>query len=269
MRAISPDGQHVAVNIFSGEQRDIWVFDLARGTETRLTFDGQNLYPVWSPDGKKIIYASRRNTEAHHPLYVKPADGSGQPEVLVANVLPTALISISGDGRYLALQVNSDQPGWNFDILGVDLEGDRKPFPVVRTPALEALPSLSPDGKWLAYTSNESGRSEVFITAFPPGGAKWQVSTAGGYWPRWRGDGKELFFSVTDDRIMVVDVSSTANSVTLGTPHLLFQVRMQGVPLGQYDVTSDGKKFLVNSLNTQGSSNPLTPVTNWPSELKK
>jgi Tol biopolymer transport system component len=266
--AISPDGRQVAVNIRKGIDGDIWIFDLVRGTETRLMFDGKSLYPIWSADGKKIIYAGSDQNE-HRVLYSKPVDNSGPPQTLIPDIGQTVWFSASADGRYLALMRSSDQPGWAFDIWGVDLQGDRKPFPVVRTPFLEGVPSLSPDGKWLAYTSNENGDSDIYITSFPAGGAKWQVSTGGGTQPHWRGDGKELFFSVTNNRIMAVDVAATANSITLGTPHPLFQANMQGAPLGQFDVTRDGKKFLLNSLNTQGGSSPLTLVTNWPAELRK
>lgn len=254
---------------------DVWVFDLRRGTQTRLTFDGKNAYPIWTPDGKKIIYATfsddkpdvNRGIRADI-LKIKAADNSGPEQ----NLLPSpsdfaAFPSISADGRHLVFQSNGAKTGW--DVWGVDLQGERKPFPLVQTPFLELLPSISPDGKWVAYISNETGRTEVYITTFAGDGAKWQVSTDGGREPRWRGDGKELFFSAHDSSIMAVDISTENNTLVLGTPHLLFRARMQSAPLGQFDVTHDGKKFLVNSVNAQGGSNPLTLVTNWAAALKK
>ena len=274
--AISPDGREVALTRGQLDHPigDVWVFDLRRGTETRLTFDGKSAYPIWTPDGKKIIYAvfsddkPELNTGARADiLKIKAADNSGVEQ----NLLPSAsnfaaFPSISADGQRLVFQTIGHKTAW--DIWGVDLQGERKPFPLAQTPFLELLPSISPNGRWVAYISNETGRAEVFITAFSGGGAKWQVSTDGGREPRWRGDGKELFFSAQDSSIMAVDVSTQNNTVVLGTPHLLFRARMQSAPLGQFDVTRDGKKFLINSVNAQGGSNPLTLLTNWSAELK-
>ena len=275
--AISPDGRQVVFTKGKLDHPigDVWVVDLARGTQTRLTFNGNNAYPIWSPDGKHVIYArfapgppDVRTGFPSNVLKSKPADNGGpEQDMLPPNAGEVIFPSISADGRYLAFQRPNEKTGW--DIWGVDLKGDRKPFPMVQTPLLEVNPSISPDGKWLAYISNESGQTEVYITAFPSGGPKWQVSTEGGREIRWRGDGKELFFSVHDNTIMAVDVSSEHNTIVLGTPHLLFHASMQSVPLGQFDVTRDGKKFLVNSINAQGGSNPLTLVTNWTAELKK
>lgn len=266
---ISPDGSRVAVvNTGTAESAgDIWVFDLVRGTQMRLTFDGNSSFPTWSADGKKIFYLNYTpNSDAERVLYTRAADNSS-PEEKVVDVGLAAYSSISADGRYMAIMRSGGKT--LFDIWGLDLSGDRKLFPVLQSPFQDVVPELSPDGKWLAYVNNESGRNEVYITSFPKAAAKWQVSVSGAVRPRWRGDGKELFFSVGTTGIMAVDVTTTGNSVTLGTPHLLFHANMQSGPLGQYDVTRDGKKFLVNSQNTQGGPNPLTLVTNWTSELQR
>ena len=275
--AISPDGRQVALTKGQLDHPigDVWVFDVQRGTETRLTFDGKSAYPIWAPDGKKIIYASfsankpdAKTGERQDVLKIKAADNSGAEQDLVPPTLNFAAFpSISADGQHLVFQTRGAKTAW--DVWGLDLRGNRKPFPVVQTPFLELLPSISPDGKWVAYVSNETGRSEIFITAFAGGQAKWQVSSSGGREPRWRGDGKELFFSANDSSIMAVDVSTDNSTVLLGTPHLLFRARMQSAPLGQFDVTRDGKKFLINSVNAQGGSNPLTLLSNWMAELKK
>lgn len=149
------------------------------------------------------------------------------------------------------------------------LFGDRKPFPVVQTAFDKNGPVLSPDGKWLAYHTNESGRNEVYISAFPGGGAKWQVSTNGGTSPRWRKDGKELFFLDPADNVVAVDVNTANNAVRLGVAHSLFQANVIERQSGPYDVTADGKKFLVNVGDLKEGSEPLTLVLNWTAELKK
>jgi serine/threonine protein kinase len=270
--AISPDGRRIAVTINQAPDHpigDIWIFDLSRGTRMRVTFDGKSAYPIWADGGRKLLFAvySSTDTVPQNVFKLKPADNSGPEETVLPSPGFKAYPALSGDSRYLVFQMLGDKTGW--DVWGVDLRGDRKPFPVVQTPFVDADPSLSPDGKWLAYTSSESGSGEIYITAFPGGGAKWQVSTTGGTEPRWRGDGKELFFSAQHSGIMAVDVAAAGNSVSLGTPHLVFRTPMQSIALGQFDVTSDGKKFLINSANGQGGGNPLALLTNWTEELKK
>jgi serine/threonine protein kinase len=259
--AISPDGNRVAVQeLTPAAGGDIWIFDVARGTHTRFTFDGGSGSQVWTAGGTEIVY-NHKGT-----LYRKPFDNS-RPEEPLAQV-GIGAVSASADGRYLAFMHLGEATEW--DIWGLALQGDHKPFPVVQTPASEVLPALSPDSKFLAYCSNESGATQVYITAFPSAGAKWQVTTGGGCGPRWRGDGKELFFADGNGGILAVDVAGTGNSLVLGTPHVLFRARMQtDGPLGAFDVTRDGKKFLVNSASTQGGGDALTVVTNWTAELKK
>ncbi len=149
------------------------------------------------------------------------------------------------------------------------LFGDGKPFPIVQTAFEERDPQISPDGKWMAYHTNESGRREVYITAFPGGGAKWQVSTNGGTSAKWRRDGKELFFLDPADKIVAVDVTASGNAVQLGVPHELFQTVGIQREYGPFDVTADGKKFLLNSGNLKEGTEPMTLVLNWPAELKK
>jgi len=155
-------------------------------------------------------------------------------------------------------------------IFGVrPLAGDGKPFPIVQTPFEERDPQISPDGKWMAYRNNESGRMEVYITAFPGGGAKWQVSTNGGFEAKWRGDSKELFFVDSSDNLMAVDVNASGSAVRLGVPHVLFQAVGAQRQAGPFDVTRDGKKFLINNGNPKEGNEPVTVVLNWPAELKK
>jgi serine/threonine protein kinase len=269
---LSPDGKQLASMIFTGAQgnEDAWIFDLSRGTSTRLTFAGNvRGFPVWSADGKTVFYGSNPRGSSH--IYSKAADGSG-PEriVLETNDTLELVAGASPDGRYLAytrrdLKNNES----NFQIWALPLFGDGKPFPVVQSPFEAQFPAVSPDNKWMVYQGNESGRREIYITAFPAGGAKWQVSTNGGTWPKWRRDGKELLFLDPSDKMMAVDVNTSGSVIHLGIPHGLFQTVGIQRDYGPYDVTADGKKFLLNSGNLKEGSDPFTLVLNWPAELKK
>ena len=269
--ALSPDGSHLAVMIFSGAQGigDIWVFDLVRGTSTRLTFGpGSKNSPTWTPDGKMVAYSSTVKGPPH--IYARAADGSGTEKTILETPdvieLPD---SFSPDGRYLAYSRHLPKTEPTNHLWVLPLFGEGKPFPIVQTTFDERLAAVSPDSKWMAYWNNESGRYEIYITAFPGGGAKWQVSTNGGISPKWRKDGKELYFIDSLDNIVAVDVSTSANAVHLGVPHALFQAVGIQRENGPYDVTADGKKFLINSGNVNAGSDPLTLVLNWPAELKK
>jgi len=263
---ISPDGTLVAVAGGKTSTRaDIWILDLKRGTQMRLTFDNNNGYPAWGADGKTVYFNAYRG--GRESIYAKPADNSS-PEQLVAspNVSAIRWKSVSADGHLMAFMALGEHSEW--EIWGMSLLGGSTAFPVLHDQFTKVEPDLSPDGRWLAYASNDTGRFEVYITAFPKAGPRWQVSTDGGQRPFWRGDGKELYFTAHDQAIMAVDIIATTNSVLLGQPHLLFRAAMQSGPLGSYHVSRDGKKFLVNSVGTeQGSA--LTLVTNWPAELKK
>jgi eukaryotic-like serine/threonine-protein kinase len=268
---LSPDGTRLASMIFTGTQgnEDVWVFDLTRGTSTRLTFAGSARgFPVWSADGKTVFYASNPKGMSH--MYSKAADGSG-PERVVLETEETVELpaSASSDGHYLVYIKRDIKSEPTYMIWALPLFGDGKPFPVVQNNFESQFPAVSPDGKWMAYQSNDSGRREIYITAFPTGGAKWQVSTNGGTWPKWRRDGKELFFLDPSDKIVSVDVNTSGGAVHLGIPHDLFQTVGIQRDFGPFDVTADGKKFLLNSGNLKEGTDPFTLVQNWPAELKK
>lgn len=217
-----------------------------------------------------IYYSSNVKGEFH--IYSKAADGSGQEQLVQEE--PAALevvTAASPDGRYLVyLRRLVDDPKGNFDIWAVPLSGDHKPFPVVQSPFDDRNPSVSPNSKWMAYQNNESGRTEVYITSFPGGGARWQVSTSGGSDAMWRGDGKELYFLDPLTNIMAEDVDSSSGAPRLGVPHALFQaVGIQRSIVGTYTVTKDGKRFLINGGLARQGTEPLTLVQNWTAELKK
>ena len=268
---LSPDGGFLAFALFNGNLglSDIWTMDLKRGTKSRLTFGpGTHNSPVWSADGKVVYYSS--NFKGAYHIYSKAADGSGSEQVVSEDPDASEVPESVSDGRYL-LYVRRllNDPKGQADIWALPLAGDGKRFAVVQTPFDDLNPMVSPSGKWMAYHNNESGRAEIYITPFPGGGARWQVSTNGGADVRWRGDGKELYFLDPSDNIVAVDVDTSTGAPRLGVPHTLFQVVGVHRQLGTYIVTRDGKKFLVNSGSVKQGTEPLTLVTNWTAEFKK
>ena len=268
--ALSPDGTRLAVTEFAGYQgvSDIWIFDLTRQTNTRFTFGpASQTFAVWSSDGKTIFYGSNDKGATH--IYAKAANGSGAERLVLeeSDVVETPRL-VSPDGRYLVYGRRAKAEA-GYHVWALPLSGGGKPFAIVQDAFDEDFPSLSSDGKWMAYQSNESGRREIYLTAFPGGGAKWQVSSNGGTSPKWRRDGKELFFLDAADTVNAVDVNTSAGAPRLGAPHGLFQAVGIQRDFGPFDVTGDGKKFLVNSGNLKEGSDPLTLVLNWTAELKK
>jgi eukaryotic-like serine/threonine-protein kinase len=267
---LSPDGSKLAVQIENNGLSDIWVIDLGRSTKTRLTFGPQSSgAPTWWPDGKSIVYCSGP-IGAPNGLYRKNADGTGSEQKLLE--FPGLDITISmvrPDSRYLAYMRLETQSDTNWDIWTLPMFGDGKPFPVINTKFIDATPAFSPDGKWLAYINNESGRMEVYVQPFPSGSGRWQVSTAGGSRPAWRKDGKELFFQSTDQEMMAVEFRENGDSLQLGTPHILFKATTVSGSSGPFTVSPDGQKFVMNILMNQGGSEPLTLVTNWTADLRK
>ena len=266
---ISPDGKRVVVSFAdAGGNFDLWILDNERGTKMRLTFDpALDNFPAWSPDGSKVYFSSNR--KGHSDIYVKAADGSGTDELLLADDTDKTSKAISQDGRYIAYERRDAGGSTGTDVYVLPLFGDRKPFPIVKTPYSEGAPEISPDGRWLLYVSDESKKQQVYITPFPGGGSKWQVSVTDGLAPKWRGDGKEIYYISYDGSFNAVDVTTTATNVKLGTPRKLFSGTLQALTYGSYDVTKDGKKFLLNGSNPLMSNTPLVLVTNWTEELKK
>jgi len=272
---LSPDASKLAFALENNGVGDIWVVDLARHTRTRITFGPlYSGWPIWWPDGKSIVftYGPSGNMDS---LYRQNADGTGSKEKLLEGTpgMRTVPFSVSPDGRYLAYMWLDPKSNTNFDIWALplfpDKSGEQKPFPVVATNFSDVSPSFSPDGKWLAYANNETGRMEVYIQPFPSGAGRWQVSTAGGTRPNWRKDGKELFFWSTDQQVMAVDVSQKDAGLQLGTPHALLKATTVTSASGPYTVSADGKKFVMNTVTPQSITEPLTLITNWPADLKQ
>jgi Tol biopolymer transport system component len=175
----------------------------------------------------------------------------------------------SRDGRYIAYSRLDTQGGGGLNIWILPLFGDKKPFPLVQSQFNLLTPAFSPDGKWLAYSSDESGKREVFVVSFPQGGGKWQVSSGGGSQPRWRADGKGLFYISEDNKLMSVEIQEQGASLAIGKTQTLFQSNAFTGTGASYDVTSDGRKFIVASPLAPTSTTPLTLVTNWSAALKK
>ncbi len=252
-----------------GGNGDVWVFEFGREVMTRLTFD-PNLdgMPVWSPDGRQIAYHSRRTGVLQ--IYRTDAGGGGQEEQLTNSPNDKTLFDWSRNGRYLLYAESAPKTG--SDIWALPLEGARKPIAVLQTPFAESYPQFSPDGNWIAYSSNESGRYEVYVRAFPVSSGQWQVSNQGGDRPKWRADGKELFFlGLGGDKVMAAGTHVVGASFQSDKPRELFSVSPGLLNVVRpYDVTADGQRFLVLQPSTaeQGPA-PLTVVTNWQAGLKK
>ncbi len=261
--SLSPRGDRLALQIDTG-LNDIWVFDLARGTRTRVTFGpANNIIPLWSPDGKWIAYASVRNRRFQ--LFRKPSDGSGAEEELLNDDQFVAPSDWSRDGKYIFY--NRGTPG-SQHLWALPLEGDRKPVEVVpATPnTFRSTAMLSPNGRWLAYISNESGSEQIYVVAFNGGHGKWQVSVNGGVSPSWGHDGKELYYVDVSNSIYSVPVREVAGALQFGAPQMI--VNSWSMPQPFYQFGPDGKKILLYRVSQQVSDS-LTVVTNFSSTLTK
>ena len=272
---LSPDGREVAAEILDAQSRqlDLWLFELASGKKTRFTFaPASDRFPVWSPDGKRLVFHSRRKVVLD--IYQKAASGAGSAELLFESAKNKQPFDWSGDGRFITY-CTYDDPKTRIDVWVLPLFGDRKPIPFLNTESNELYPYFSPDGRWIAYASDESKQLEVYVRQFFPTGAaqqsrdgKWQISIDGGTRPRWRRDGKELFYLSNDNKIMAVPIKTTASTIEIGTARPLFQTHPATVA-NNYDVSGDGQRFIVNSVLESQTPSTIILVVNWPAELKK
>ncbi len=265
---LSAAGDRLAFNLTDAgtAKGDIWVRDLARGVNSRFTLGaGNNVRPVWSPDGATIVFGSDRG--GPFDLYEKSARGSGEEKLLFKSDEAKSASSWSSDGRYIAYV--SRNPKTQFDLWALPTFGDRKPIPIAVSPFNEAAGVFSPDGRSIAYVSNESGRDEIYVQTFPGPGGKWQVSNGGGGDPSWRGDGKELFYRSPDQKLMAVEIRPGAD-FQAGVPQALFAIRIRpGNPRNKYAPAPDGQRFLIAAPLGRDSMSPTTIVLNWPAGLGK
>ena len=273
--ALAPDGRRIATSRTPQGNQDVWLIDVNRGVPSRLTFATSNdNAPAWSSDGERIVFRSGRL--GPNDLFEKPASGGGDEQPLLVTPEAKMAYDSSPDGR--TLLYGSVHAATGADIWALPLTGDRKPFPVVQTSFAEDSAQFSPDGRWIAYESNETGRFEVYAQAFPAARGKWQVSTGGGVHPRWRSDGRELFYVAPDGRFMAAPlaVGSDGQSLEAGTPAALFTPRLSSggtillpgsLARPIYDVSADGR-FLINEAVEDTSTKPLTIILNWDAELR-
>jgi dipeptidyl aminopeptidase/acylaminoacyl peptidase len=240
---------------------DIWVQEGVRNS--RFTLDpADDRYPIWSPDGARLAFASNRN--GAYDLYDKATDGSGNERTLLESSDFKRPNSWSPDGRFI-LYWTAQNKG---DLMVLPLTGDRRPFPIVSTPFDEQQGAFSPDGKWVAYQSDKSGRFEIYVRPFPGPGGESQVSAEGGHSPRWRADARELYFLAPDLKMMAAKVETKGAAFSASAPESLFQTRInQATNRQQYDVARDGRFLILTDL-PETSTEPIHLLLNWQPTLR-
>jgi Tol biopolymer transport system component len=264
---LSPDNRSIVFQRNVQSNTDVWIKDVMRAGLTRLTFDAaSDSFPVWSPDGTRVVFNSNRTGK--YDLYQKPANGSGADQVLLDTPNLKLPQDWSRDGRFLLYFEIFPKTGRDLMALPMPTatSADRTPVVVANTPYDERGGQFSPDGRWVVYETNESGRSEIVVQSFPAPIGKWQMSTNGGVQPRWRPDGKELYFIGLDGKLMATPIEASTSTLVAGTPVALFPSRIVGgsfaVLKPQYAVSRDGR-FLINQLTDQSGPPPITLILNW------
>jgi serine/threonine protein kinase len=272
--SLSPDGQRLAVDVVEGSGADIWVYDWQRDTMTRLTFNGSADSALWSPDGRYIIFRA-----VGEGLSVIRSDGAGKLQPLTQSKNNQFGWSFTPDGKRLAFMEQSS--GTAYDLWTVPLESDnvglraRKPEVFLQTPANEAFPSFSPDGRWMAHMSDESGTNQVYVRAFPDKGGKWQISNSGGIWPMWSRNGRELFFETLDNYIMAATYVVKGDSFVADKPRLWSEKQLGMARLGKRNVhlAPDGKRVValmpVETAEGQKAQNHVTFLMNFSDEVRR
>ncbi len=268
---LSPDEKKLALAI--GQlSRTIWIYDLARATKSRFTFDNKSHSdPVWSPDSTQLAYAVAEGGLQEATVFSKSSNGVGEPRRILGNTtgneVQQAPCDWSPDGRWMVYTRGSLGAGaQGTDLWVFPLDGSQKPSPYITGPGDQREAQFSPDGRFVAYESNEAGTTQVYVAAFPWTGAKWQIPTTEAGGPRWRHDGQELFF-INGNQMMAVSVKRVGSGLELGPAHPLFRLNMVEENPFRYAVTRDGQRF-VAIVSAQDSSQPLVVVQNWPTELK-
>jgi dipeptidyl aminopeptidase/acylaminoacyl peptidase len=261
--SLSPDENRVALQCFAAEggSTDIWVADLSRrGTFSRLTSNpGWDMNPIWSPDGKRLIF------RCDDALFEKASTGAGKERKLLdlGGFRPTDW-SPNGD----SILYQSDETGAESDLFLLSTSGSGQPETLIQTPFSEVDGHFSPDGKWIAYASNETGQFEIYVQSFPGGGPKQQISTGGGRHPRWRQDTRELYYIANDGNLMAVPLAKVGTALEVGDPQPLFRPGMVAGWLS-YAVASDGQRFLIPSTPERTTASSVAVVLNWAAELEQ
>jgi len=268
--SLSRDGRKVAAARVDAQTatRDLWLFDISRSTLVRFTFNpADDWLPIWSPDGSRIAFASDQDGPGN--LYQKPSSGAASDEQILKTNERKWPTDWSLDGRYIVYTSSSSKT--RLDVWILPMQGERTPFPYIQTQFNEDNAKFSPDGRFISYSSDESGRYEVYVQTFPSSGSKWQISTGGGVQPRWRRDGKELFYISPERKVIAVDIKADSPIFEAGSIKTLFQTRLPDYPgpRNYYDVSGDGQHFLMNSILNQVNATPIYVVVNWTADLKK
>ena len=256
---LSPDGSQLLVSIPDpvAQAGDIWIVETTRGGRTRMTIDASDeRSAVWSTDGSSVVYTSKGLD-----LYTKPLGSSDEKPFLVDGVSKDPR-GFSPDGRFFLYRASGRTTG--SDLWVRPMEKGGKPHALLNSPFNENAAMFSPDGRWLAYSSDESGRNEVYVTSFPSGAGKWRISTDGGTFPRWRRDGKEMFYLSRDGHMMSVAVKGAGAAFTSANAEELFQTNLAHRPGPPYDVSADGERFVINTRLASNAPPSLTVVVNWP-----
>jgi dipeptidyl aminopeptidase/acylaminoacyl peptidase len=263
---LAPDGTRVAAVRSPGGRQAIWVDEFARGVSNRITPPDTSIRPVWSPDGNRLVFESASS------IFVKAANNAGNEQVLFKFERPTDPLDWSRDGRWLLYQ--EMDPKTKHDLWALPMEPGKpagKPMVFLQTAFDESDGKFSPDGRFVAYTSDESGRIEVYVASFPEPSLRVPISNGGGYQPRWRRDGKELLYFAPGGNLMSVDVT-LGGTFQAGVPKALFRVAIYGGGSTQHrwDITADGQRFLIATVGGDTSASaPLTLVQNWTALLRK
>jgi Tol biopolymer transport system component len=272
---LSPDGRQIVFSINEVGKSDLWVYDIPRNTLTRLTFEGNNTYPIWTPDGKRVVYRSLKKGMPDGNLFWRPADGSGSEERLTTSDNQHTALSFTPDGKILVYAEYNPITKW--DLWTLPLEGERKRQLILQTPFNERTACLSPDGRWLAYVSDESERYEVYVRPFPGPGGKFQVSLEGASEIIWLPNGDLTYRAGANrEKMMAVNIQ-TQPVFKAGTPRLIFEAPYaSNATIGAwspgYSASADGQRFLMLKAKEDPQREIMTQISiiqNWFEELKQ
>jgi Tol biopolymer transport system component len=266
---LSPDGRLVAAQVadVSIGTHDLWIYEVDRGLRTRFTFDpGEDVFPTWAPDGKTLYFSS--NAKGTPAVYRKAVEGAGEVELVHSSEDSLAPSSVSPDGRLLLVNRSSATAASRSDVMLLPVEPAGAPTPFRATEFAESVGAFSPDGKWVAWASNESGEYEVYVTPFPGPGRRWQVSPRGGVYPAWRRDGRELLWTQMDGMLASAEVSAEGDTFRVGPVKTLFRLTVPTPGGATFSLSPDGKRILVAPQAVQRAGSLLTLVLGWPKALE-